>query len=74
MSSKVRLDYVVNSKSAWVISVSENETHIKERKKLKVWQGTDVVHREEPKAVCVNGTKAAAWPYGPQDGNAELKV
>lgn len=74
MSSKVRLDYVVNSRSAWVLSVSENETHIKERKKLKVWQGTDVVHRQEPKAVYVNGTKAAAWPYGPQDGNAELKV
>lgn len=34
----------------------------------------DVVHRQEPKAVYVNGTKAAARPYGPQDGNAELKV
>lgn len=65
----------MNSRSAWVLSVSENEAHIKERKKkLKVWQGTDVVHRQEPKAVYVNGTKAAARPYGPQDGNAELKV
>lgn len=34
----------------------------------------DVIHRQEPKVIYVNNTKAVAWPYGQQDRNTELKV
>lgn len=73
ISFKVRLDHVVNSRSAWVISVSGNETHIKERKNKSTARHGRHSSTGAEGSWC-GERYSSARPYGPQDGDAELKV